>query len=122
MDYDLVMKSDSSSSDWSRAAMLLLLLHHLSRAPNHGYGLMDLLRAQGFDVKGATVYPQLSKLQGEGLIRSEWHAPESGPARKVMTITPAGEARLSELLQHWASFQDRLDAALGRNITEGEAR
>lgn len=100
-------------SEWFRSALPLLLLTHLSKGPQHGYILMEALRAEGFDVKGATVYPHLNRLQEDGSIESEWHTPENGPARKVMTITPAGSARLVVLQRQWGRFRDQIDAALG---------
>lgn len=106
--------------DWSRSALPLVLLTHLSHAPQHGYGLMESMRAQGFEVKGATVYPHLNRLQEDGFIRSEWHAPDSGPARKVMTITPSGRERLLVLRRQWALFRDQMDAALS-GTTQGDA-
>ncbi|WP_454117638.1 PadR family transcriptional regulator [Microbacterium lacticum] len=106
------MSSDRSLADWFRSALPLLLLRQLADGPNHGYGLIEALRSAGFEVKGATVYPHLSRLQDEGSIESEWHGPESGPARKVMTITPAGTDRLRALEEHWARFRDQIEAAL----------
>ena len=113
------MTQDRSIGDWFRSALPLVLLTHLSHAPQHGYGLMESLRAQGFEVKGATVYPHLNRLQEDGYIESEWHAPDSGPARKVMTITPEGRERLRVLRRQWGVFRDQIDAALG-GVTQGD--
>lgn len=103
------MSVDRSAVDWFRSALPLLLLKQLAEGPNHGYGLIEALHAAGFEVKGATGYPH------------EWHVPESGPARKVMTITPTGTDRLHALHELWARFRDQIDAALG-GITEGGNR
>jgi DNA-binding PadR family transcriptional regulator len=73
---------------------------------------MESLRAQGFEVKGATVYPHLNRLQEDGLIESAWHAPDNGPARKVMTITASGRDRLLVLRDDWIRFRDDIDTAL----------
>jgi poly-beta-hydroxybutyrate-responsive repressor len=56
-----------------------------------------------------TVYRTLRRLEDEGLIISGWEMSESGPAKRVYSITKAGE----KLLQTWASalkqYQDVLD-------------
>lgn len=96
----------------------MLLLARLSEGASHGYGLMESLRADGFEVKGATVYPHLQRLQDDGLVEAEWHAPESGPARKVLSITPEGRRRLEVLQTQWALFRDRIDASQRRTDAE----
>ena len=78
----------------------------------------DCLAEVEFEVKGATVYPHLQRLQDEGLIEAEWHAPESGPARKVLSITPEGRERLVMLRAQWTQFRDRIDASQRRHDAE----
>ncbi len=115
------MSTDKAQTDWHRSTLPLLLLRALSAGPAHGYALIDILTRWGFEVKGAAVYPHLARLQEEGFITSEWHAPESGPARKILTITPRGDERLDELRQHWIRFRDLVDAAIPSTDTGGDA-
>ncbi|QEW01814.1 PadR family transcriptional regulator [Microbacterium lushaniae] len=114
LSYDLAVGGDRSTGDWFRSALPMLLLCRLADEPQHGYALMEGLRSWGFDVKGATVYPHLNRLHDEGRIDSEWHAPRSGPARKIMTITDEGREHLRELQEQWALFRSQMDAALER--------
>ncbi|MFB2586507.1 PadR family transcriptional regulator [Herbiconiux liukaitaii] len=106
------MSPDKPTGDWVRSALPMLLLRFLAERPMHGYALMEGLRASGFDVRGATVYPHLNRLSEAGEIESRWHAPESGPARKIMTITDDGRKRLRDLQDQWAQFQNQIDAVL----------
>lgn len=92
--------------------MPLLLLDMLSHSPSHGYGLIEQLREQGFDVRGTTVYPQLTKLQHANLVSSHWQTPETGPARKILTITEEGQGHRDALRRQWLTLQQTLNSAL----------
>jgi DNA-binding PadR family transcriptional regulator len=49
-------------------ACLLLL-----REPGYGYALLDRLRELGFSVDANTLYPLLRRLEGQGMLASEWN-------------------------------------------------
>ena len=74
---------------------VLLLLKQWSL---HGYLIMQHLNQMGFsEVDHPTLYKELRRLENEGFVSSEWQTGDSGPARRVYTITDAGE----QLLQGW---------------------
>ena len=65
----------------------------------HGYLILQQLERMGFSgVDHATLYRELRRLEGQGLVTSEWEAGDSGPARRVYSITGAGE----EMLLGWS--------------------
>src|SRR5579871_4267086 len=87
---------------------LLLLLRNLSA---HGYQLIQTLTAMGLGfVDPATVYRTLRQLEREGLITSVWDPKASGPARRIYTLTDAGE----EYLAVWARQLERYQHVLTR--------
>ena len=64
----------------------------------HGYLILQQLERMGFSgVDHATLYRELRRLEREGFVTSEWEAGDSGPARRVYSITDAGE----EMLLGW---------------------
>ena len=64
----------------------------------HGYLILQQLERMGFSgVDHATLYRELRRLERDGFVASEWEAGESGPARRVYSITDAGE----EVLRGW---------------------
>ena len=64
----------------------------------HGYLILQQLERMGFaGVDHATLYRELRRLEREGYVASEWETGESGPARRVYSITDAGE----EMLRGW---------------------
>ena len=64
----------------------------------HGYLIMQQLNQMGFtEVDHATLYRELRRLEKEGFVASEWETGNSGPARRVYSITATGE----QMLRGW---------------------
>jgi PadR family transcriptional regulator PadR len=87
---------------------LLLLLRNAS---TYGYQLIQTMMLMGLGtVDPATVYRTLRQLEKEGLISSTWDPRASGPARRMYTLTEAGE----EYLQLWRNQMERYQGVLNR--------
>jgi poly-beta-hydroxybutyrate-responsive repressor len=87
---------------------LLLLLRNYSM---HGYQITQTLGIFGlvtFDP--ATVYRTLRRLEKEGLISSGWQMGDSGPAKRVYSLTEGGE----DYLRTWASAMEEYQRILDR--------
>jgi DNA-binding PadR family transcriptional regulator len=80
----------------------LLVLGRLARTPMHGYMIAKVIEniiGPNRRMQWGALYPVLSRLEQEGLIRAEEEDPEAdGRARKVYAITDAGRRRLHDLL------------------------
>ena len=64
----------------------------------HGYLIKQQLNQMGYtEVDHATLYRELRRLEKEGFVASEWETGNSGPARRVYSITAAGE----QMLRGW---------------------
>ena len=79
----------------------------LLRRRTYGYDLLRVLAERGFPAEEGTLYPVLRRLEGEGLLRSEWDTTGSRP-RKYYVATATGHAALESLALEWS----RLDTAL----------
>jgi|SRR2546429_1424779 DNA-binding PadR family transcriptional regulator len=85
----------------------LYLLKLLAESPKHGYEIIQQLkeRFQGLYAPSAgTVYPRLSRLESEGLIRHE--TDERG--RKVYHITDAGRTELEARADDMAALESEI--------------
>ena len=92
-------------------ACLLLL-----RRPGYGYALIAELHELGFNVDANTLYPLLRRLEGQGMLASEWNTEESRP-RKFYRTSPDGERLAAELLADWT----RIDGSI-RSLEKGDPR
>ena len=87
---------------------VLLVLRNWSM---HGYQLMQTLTMFGLaSFEPTTVYRTLRRLQKSGLIMSAWETGDSGPAKRVYSLTDAGE----EFLRTWASALRQYQGLLDR--------
>lgn len=91
---------------------LLLLLRERA---DHGYDLIERLRAFGFerDDPGA-VYRTLRTLERSGAVRSSWTLATPGPARRVYELTHEGEMLLERWVRSLAEVQEVIDRFLAR--------
>jgi PadR family transcriptional regulator len=77
--------------NWLTAVLLLLLREWSS----YGYDLMEKAAAFGFAaLNPGTLYRVLRQMEKEGLVSSGWDTSGQGPARRIYSITEAGEAYL----------------------------
>jgi len=83
----------------------------------HGYelaGEMAECALTDAEVDMGGLYRVLQRLEGEGLVASEWDTSGSGPARRVYSIAPAGEYRLREWVTVLGNMARSMDAFLRR--------
>ena len=97
---------------FSEPALLLMLRER----PTHGYELLEALPAVTGEarVDMGNLYRALRALEEDGLVRSEWQADASGPAKRTYELTIEGR----RLLDEWASAlrrsRERIDSFLER--------
>jgi DNA-binding PadR family transcriptional regulator len=113
MDFDEIL---SAGQQELRRGTVVLACLLLLREPGYGYALLDELRAIGLSVDANTLYPLLRRLEGQGLLVSEWNTQEARP-RKFYRTSPDGERLATALLADWA----RIDESI-RRLAHGDTR
>lgn len=76
----------------------------------------DILRRLAgteFATQEGTLYPLLSKLRREELVKYEWQESESGPPRKYYQLTDSGRTQLAALDDYWQQI-NRTVSDIGR--------
>jgi len=90
----------------------LCILRALRWEPTHGTGIGEWIRLvtdRAFSLEEGTLYPALHRLQRRGLIDSEWGVSEHGRRARFYHLTPAGRARLPQLLSEWDRYVDAVN-------------
>lgn len=97
---------DEWPAQWLRGALPLCVLHTIAEdGPVHGYGITSKLAASGLgSIGGGTLYPLLARLERDGLVTTGWVQGDSGPAKKVYTLTAAGAGHLEAEGARWRRF------------------
>ena len=89
------------------------LLAYLRRWNAYGYQLVQELGKSGLaSFDSTTVYRTLRQLEKAGLVSSFWDTSESGPARRMYSLTTAGETFLDLWLDLFGRYQKVLHSAL----------
>jgi DNA-binding PadR family transcriptional regulator len=70
-----------------------------------------VLAERGLPSEEGTLYPVLRRLEGEGLLRSEWDTTGARP-RKYYQSTEAGVAAMERLAAEWSRVDGSLRAIL----------
>ena len=89
---------------WSKNWLVPILLLMLRQWSSYGYELMEKMSTFGLAAMNpGTFYRTLRQMEKDGMVRSNWDTSEGGPARRVYSITDAGEAYLN----YWARSLDQ---------------
>lgn len=89
------------------------ILAFLRRWNAYGYQLVQELTKAGLpQFDSTTVYRTLRQLERAGLVSSFWDTSESGPARRMYSLTKAGEAMLELWVDLFGRYQKILHSAL----------
>ncbi|MGW3078085.1 MULTISPECIES: PadR family transcriptional regulator [unclassified Kitasatospora] len=95
---------------WLRAVLPLCLLATLERGESYGYALFQQLEESGLGtVKGAVLYPALTRLADDGAVEVRWAPGEGGPGRKYYRLTDTGRERLARERRAWQEFRTAVD-------------
>jgi PadR family transcriptional regulator len=104
--------SGSPDADQGRGTPFVLLAVSFQRA--HGYAIEDYLRALGlFGITMSTLYRTLRQMEKDGLLISAWEPGPTGPARRVYTITEAGQAWLNASAAMLKAYSETIDRFFG---------
>ncbi len=99
---------DLRPRNWLVPVILLCLREHSS----YGYELMKRTATNGFgEMNPGTLYRSLRQMEKEGLCEGMWKSSSGGgPARRMYSITEAGEAYLEIWANSLEKYRRKVDA------------
>ena len=89
------------------------------KKPYYGYALLQAMQEKGMEIEANTLYPLLRRLEGQGLLTSDWDVTESRP-RKYYAISEKGKLVYKELIEEWKKMQDSIEAICGKEAGDGQ--
>lgn len=78
----------------------------------YGYDLVTELSEAGLLASEGTIYPLLSRLRKDELVRTSWQESPSGPPRRYYALTDRGRAALGDFTTSWTDFRRSVDHIL----------
>jgi PadR family transcriptional regulator PadR len=93
-----------------RGLLVLAVLSQLTKQ-QYGYALLKLLAERGMEIDQGTLYPLLRRLEGQGLLDSNWNV-EAGRPRRYYVISSEGRKLLPRLKNEWSGMVTAMDGML----------
>ncbi len=89
-----------------------VILVSLREWNSYGYRLMEQAAAFGFGAMNpGTLYRTLRQMEKNGHVKSKWETSRGGPARRMYSITEAGEAHLDNFwVKSLEQYQQMMEA------------
>ncbi len=101
---------NAATDAWSKNWLVPVLLLMLREWSSYGYELMERMATFGLNAMNAgTFYRTLRQMEKEGMVSSCWDTSEGGPARRMYSITEAGEAYLKYWADSLNQYQKMMD-------------
>lgn len=93
----------------------LLILQTLAYEPQHGYGIMSVIRANSrnvLQVDTGSLYPALHRLEQKGWISSEWGVSDQNQRVKTYVLTRLGRRQLAAARSRWERLAEAIAGVL----------
>jgi transcriptional regulator len=94
-------------SELLKGTLALVILSLLSRRPMYGYEIAATVHEETngtFTWREGSLYPNLHKLQADGLIEGRWEEKQTGRKRRYYHLTAQGRTALAEKRQSWTDL------------------
>jgi PadR family transcriptional regulator PadR len=101
--------------DLLQGTLDMLVLKAVSLGPLHGYGVLlriQQISRERLEIRQASLYPALYRLEHEGWIAGEWGESENKRRARYYRLTPAGRRRLDTEANKWRQFVDVVGSIL----------
>jgi len=92
---------ENIKSQMRKGILEYCILSIINRQEVYTSDILDALRKANLLVVEGTLYPLLSRLKNNGLLKYRWQESTDGPPRKYFTLTQEGEQLLKALDDEW---------------------
>jgi PadR family transcriptional regulator PadR len=94
--------ADNWTTQLRKGVLELCILNVIGRGRVYGYDIVRQLREiDALVMREGTIYPILSRLKRDGLVRTSLEESPTGPARKYYELTRRGQQLLEEMNRYW---------------------
>jgi PadR family transcriptional regulator PadR len=102
--------ADNWTTQLRKGVLELCMLNVIGRGRVYGYDIVRQLREiDSLVVSEGTIYPILSRLKRDGLVRTSLEESPAGPARKYYELTRRGEQLLEQMNDYWTGLTQGIE-------------
>ena len=95
---------ENIKSQMRKGILEYCILSIIHRQEVYTSDILEALRQANLLVVEGTLYPLLSRLKNNGLLKYRWQESTDGPPRKYFSLTDEGEEMLTTLDQEWGTI------------------
>lgn len=95
------MKLEKTTAQMRRGVLELCVLSVISDKEVYTSDIIDTMKEAELIVVEGTVYPLLTRLKNDDILKYKWEESSSGPPRKYYSLTEKGEDILKQLRESW---------------------
>ena len=100
---------ENIKSQMRKGILEYCILTIISRKEVYTSDILDALRKANLLVVEGTLYPLLSRLKNNGLVKYRWQESTDGPPRKYFTLTDEGKDLLVSLNDEWTLINQAIN-------------
>ena len=105
---------DNWATQLRKGMLELCILNAIKGTSLYGYDIVRKLREiEALVISEGTIYPILSRLKREGIVKTTIKESLEGPARKYYALTAKGEQTLGRMNDYWRGVKTGADALKG---------
>lgn len=95
---------ENIKSQMRKGVLEYCILTIISRQEVYTTDILETLRQANMLVVEGTLYPLLSRLKNNGLLKYRWQESTDGPPRKYFSLTEEGEQLVAALDDEWRTI------------------
>ena len=95
------MKTEKVNAQMRKGVLELCVLSVISDQEVYTSDILSALKDAQLLVVEGTVYPLLTRLKNDGILKYRWEESTSGPPRKHYSLTDQGKESLNSLKENW---------------------
>ena len=103
------MNVENSKSQMRKGMLEYCILLLLRQQPAYANEIISRLKEADMIVVEGTLYPLLTRLKNDGLLRYEWQESTQGPPRKYYALSREGEHFLDGLEGAWTELSNTIN-------------
>jgi PadR family transcriptional regulator PadR len=106
------MRVEKTNAQMRKGVIELCVLSVISDKEVYTSDIISKMKEAELIVVEGTVYPLLTRLKNEGILKYKWEESTSGPPRKYYSLTDEGKKALAELTGNWNSLSKSVNKLL----------
>ncbi len=107
--YFCPMKEEKYKIQMRKGVLEMCILSMLAKGEMYSSDILKKLKDSELIVVEGTIYPLLTRLKNEGLLKYRWEESTGGPPRKYYAATEKGKGKLNDLLEQWNGLVKSVD-------------